>query len=135
MDIPAGSSKENLKAREQIISKIYRDWTIAHPDKKVYNHSLKDYIHIRYISITETMRHAAKSRESTMAMMNLDTILRDSVKYGKPSPTKKGVKNQAKFSKMQQMICEVNGIGMVKMTLGIKHTGEYIQYCITAVRI
>lgn len=135
MEIPTGNSKENLKTREEIISKIYREWTRAHPDKKVYNNSLHDYIHIRYLSITETMRHAAKSRKSTLAMMQLDSILRDSVKYGKPTPTKKGVKNQAKFTKMQQMMCELKGIGQVKMTLGIKRTGEYIQYCITAVGI
>lgn len=105
----------------------------GNPDKRVYNRSLKDYINIRYLSITETMRHAAKTYASTLAMLQLDTILRYSVKFGKPKPPKKGVKNQEIFSQMQEMHCELVGIGMVKMMVGVKRSGEKIQYCITAI--
>jgi len=132
MNIPKGNSKEELKARENIISQAYREWTSLNPDKKVYNNSLHDFIHIRFISITETMRHAAKNYNSTLAILQLDTILQKAVKYGKPIPTKKGVKNQDKFTKMQKMMCELDGIGTVKMIVGIKRSGEIIQYCITA---
>ncbi len=132
MNIPTGNSKEELKAREGIISQAYREWTSANPDKKVYNDSLHDFIHIRFLSITETMRHAAKNHNSTLAILQLDTILRKAVKFGKPTPTKKGVKNQEKFAKMQQMRCELDGIGVVKMIVGVKRSGEIIQYCITA---
>lgn len=34
---------------------------------------------------------------------------------------------------MQQMKCELVGIGTVKMLVGIKRSGEKIQYCITAI--
>ena len=34
---------------------------------------------------------------------------------------------------MQQMRCELVGIGTVKMLVGIKRSGEKIQYCITAI--
>lgn len=61
MIIPFENSKENFKIREEIISQVYRRWIEANPDKRVYNRSLKDYINIRYLSITETIRHAAKS--------------------------------------------------------------------------
>ena len=132
MNIPNGNSKEELKTREGIISQAYREWTSANPNKKVYNNSLQDYIHIRFISITETMRHAAKNYSSTLAIFQLDTILRKAVKFGKPTPTKKGVKNQEKFAKMQQMRCELDGVGVVKMIVGFKRSGEIIQYCITA---
>lgn len=134
MIIPQENNKEALKQREMIISQVYRDWTKNNPSKCVYNHSLKDYINIRYLSITETIRHAAKTYISTLAMLQLDTILRYSVKYGKPKPPKKGVKNQASFSQMQEMRCNLEGIGTVKMMVGIKRTGEKIQYCITAIR-
>jgi hypothetical protein len=134
MNIPQGNSKEELKAREEIISQVYRKWTENNPDKRVYNRSLKDYINIRYLSITETMRHAAKSYASTLALLQLDTILRYAVKYGKPKPPKKGVKNQAIFSHIQEMHCELIGIGTVKMIVGIKRSGEKIQYCITAIK-
>ncbi len=79
------------------------------------------------------MRHAAKTYASTLAMLQLDTILRYSVKYGKPKQPKKGVKNQEIFTQMQEMHCELVGIGEVKMMVGIKRSGEKIQYCITAI--
>ena len=133
MDIPQGNSKDDFKQREEIISQVYRRWTEENPDKRVYNRSLKDYINIRYLSITETMRHAAKTYTSTLAMLQLDTILRYSVKYGKTRPPKKGVKNQEIFTQMLEMRCELVGIGTVKMMVGIKRSGEKIQYCITAI--
>ena len=133
MNIPQENNKESLKQREAIISQKYRQWVESNPDKCVYNHSLKDYINIRYLSITETMRHAAKTYLSTLAMDQLDTILRNSLKYGKPKPPKKGVKNQATFKQMQEMRCVLDGVGVVKVMVGIKRTGEKILYCITAV--
>lgn len=135
MIIPQENNKEALKQREAILSQVYRDWTDNNPSKSVYNYSLKDHIYIRYLSITETVRHAAKTYISTLAMLQLDTILRYSVKYGKPEPPKKRVKNQASFSQMQEMRCHLVGVGTVKMMVGIKkRTGEKIQYCITAIQ-
>ena len=63
----------------------------------------------------------------------LDTILRYAVVYGKPKPPKKGVANQKIFSYMLEMHYELIGIGLVKMMIGVKRTGEKIQYCITAI--
>jgi hypothetical protein len=134
MIIPQGNSKEALKQREEIISQVYRTWTENNPTKWVYNRSLKNNINIRFLSITETIRHAAKTYESTLAMLQLDTILRNAVKYGKPKPPKKGVKNQAAFSQMREMRYDLAGVGTVKMMVGIKRTGEIIQYCITAIQ-
>ena len=134
MIIPLGNSKEDFKIREEIIAQVYRRWIEENPDKRVYNRSLKDYINVRYLSITETIRHAAKSYTSTLALLQLDTILRYSVKVGKPKPTKRGSKNQGDFTQIQVMNYDLVGIGMVKMTVGIKKSGEKIQYCITAIR-
>jgi hypothetical protein len=92
--IPMGNGKEDLNLRQEVISQVYRKWTEENPDKRVYNRSLKDYINIRYLSINETIRHAAKTYSSTLALLQLDTILRYSVVYGKPKPPKKGVANQ-----------------------------------------
>ena len=131
--IPQENNKESLKQREAIVSQKYRQWVDSNPDKCAYNHSLRDYVNVRYLSITETMRHAAKTYRSTLAMCYLDTILRDSVKYGKPKPPKKGVKNQSAFKQMQEMRCELDSVGVVKMMVGIKRTGEKILYCITAI--
>jgi len=95
---------------------------------------LKDYINIRYLSITETMRHAAKSYTSTLALLQLDTILRYAVKTGKPKPTKRGSNNQKDFAQIQIMHYDLVGIGTVMMIVGIKRSGEKIQYCITAIK-
>ena len=35
--IPLGRSKEDIKAREQIIKDFYANWIAEHPDKKVLN--------------------------------------------------------------------------------------------------
>ena len=86
--IPFEDGKEAMKQRQEIISQVYRKWTEENPDKRVYNRSLKDYINIRYLSITETMRHASKTYTSTLALLQLDTILRYSVVYGKPKQSK-----------------------------------------------
>ena len=134
MIIPQGNSKKALKQREEIISQVYRTWTENNSTKRVYNRSLKNNINIRFLSITETIRHAAKTYESTLAMLQLDSILRNAVKYGKPKPPKKGVKNQAAFSQMREMRYDLAGVGTVKMMVGIKRTGEIIQYCITAIQ-
>ena len=132
--IPFEDGKEAMKQRQEIISQVYRKWTEENPDKRVYNRSLKDYINIRYLSITETMRHASKTYTSTLALLQLDTILRYSVVYGKPKPPKKAVANQKIFSYMLEMHYELIGIGIVKMMVGVKRTGEKVQYCITAIK-
>jgi hypothetical protein len=47
---------------------------------------------------------------------------------------KVGNKNQKPFEKMMIMEYELNGIGKVKMTVGIRRrTKEKVQYCITAI--
>ena len=64
IQIPMEDGKEAMKQRQEIISQVYRKWTEENPDKRVYNRSLKDYINIRYLSITETIRHASKKYSS-----------------------------------------------------------------------
>ena len=134
MDIPQGNNKEDFERRKEIISQVYRNWTTENPDKRVFNNSLNGFINVRFLSITETIRHAAKTFASTNALLHLDKILREARVFGKPKSVKKGVKNQKAFSRMIELRCELEGIGMVKMMVGVKPSGEMIQYCITAVR-
>lgn len=134
MDIPQGIDKEDLERRKDIISQVYRRWIEENTDKRVFNQSLHGYINIRFLSITETIRHASKTPASTNALLHLDTILREAVVCGKPKAIKKGVKNQKVFIKMIELRCELEGVGTVKMMVGVKPSGEMIQYCITVVR-
>ena len=133
--IPEGNSKKDLDQRKEIISNVYREWTEKHPEKKVYNPSLKGDINIRFLSITETIRHAAKTYKSTQALLELDTILRNATIIGKPRTPKKGVANQKAFKYLLETHCHLTSVGEVKMMVGVKRSGEMIQYCITVVDI
>jgi len=66
--IPKGREKEDLKTREKIINEIYRKWFDNNPDKCAYNRNLKDFIHIRFESVNETINKAARAYQSTMIM-------------------------------------------------------------------
>lgn len=125
------NGRKELDQRKAFISQAYRRWTVEHPDKKAYNYSLKSDINIRFISVNETIRHAAKSHKSTQAILHLDSILRNAVVVGKPKPPKKGVANQKPFKYLLETHCQLPGIGCVKMMVGVKRSGEMIQYCIT----
>ena len=133
IEVPLGDSKEEIKAREQIISDVYRKWYEENPSKAVYNEDLRDNINVRFLSITETMRHAAKTYLSTLAVLQLDVILKCATKVGEPMPIKPEVNNQSIFEEMIIMECPLVGIGTAKLTVGVKKkTGMKIQYCITA---
>lgn len=73
--IPQGNSLEEIKAREKIIRDFYREWKEHNPLQRKYNLSLKEFINIRMVSIIETSEHASKSYLSTLAVLQLDSIL------------------------------------------------------------
>ena len=57
-DIPVGRTKEDIKAREQIIKDFYAQWIAEHPDKKVFNITLGKHICVKFLSINETYEKA-----------------------------------------------------------------------------
>ena len=131
--IPEDNSVESIKVREQIIREFYHEWKEKNPSQRRFNLSLKEYINIRMVSIIETSEHAAKSYLSTLAVLQLDAILVGAKKVS-IKKTKVGNKNQKPFERMMIMTYELNGIGTVKMTVGIRRrTKEKVQYCITAI--
>lgn len=67
--IPAGTRKEDIKAREKIIKDFYAKWISEHPDKKIWNEVLQDYICVKYQSINKTYNKAARRYESTLAVL------------------------------------------------------------------
>ena len=118
--------KENLKAREKIINEIYRKWSDSNPDKCTYNHNLKDFIHIRFESINETVNKAARAYQSTIAMFQLTDILQKAKVTGYEKP--KQNKNQSKYTQMIVMQWE-----NIKLIVGVRKDKKKIQYCITAI--
>ena len=134
-EIPVGNSPEDVERRSILIRDFYRQWKEQNPSQRKYNLSLGEYINIRMISITETSRHAAKRYNSTLAVLQLDAILTNAKKKS-ISKTKQGSKNQNQFERILIMEYDCVGIGIVKMTVGIKRrTYEKVQYCITALEV
>lgn len=54
---------------------FYREWKERNPSQRKFNLALKEFINIRMISIIETSEHASKSYLSTLAVLQLDSIL------------------------------------------------------------
>lgn len=132
--IPTGDTPEDVVKRRNIIANFYREWKLKNPLQQRFNLSLKEYINIRFVSITETCTHASRSYLSTLAVLQLDAILTGAKKVT-TVPAKKN-QNQKEFEKMLIMHYLCPGIGTVKMTVGVKRkTHEKIQYCITALEV
>lgn len=131
--IPTGQTLDDIRKRQEIISQFFYHWKQSHPEKRIFNHSLDDFIHVRSISIEEAKEHAAKSWKSTKAIFILDEILEYAVKIA-ATPTKQGNKNQNKFEKMLIMSYQVKDIGLIKLTVGIMRSNKNkIQYGVSAV--
>ena len=133
-DVPVGDSAKDIEARRKIISKFYHDWKLRNLSLRKFNLSLKEYINIRFVSITETCTHASRSYLSTLAVLQLDAILTNARIVSTVKSKENG--NQKPFEKMIIMKYDCVGIGVVKMTVGVRRrTHEKVQYCITALEI
>ena len=96
--IPSGDTPEDVVKRRSIISNFYREWKAKNPLQRRFNLSLKEYINIRFVSITETCTHASRTFLSTLAVLQLDAILTGAKKIA-TVPSKKN-QNQKEFEKM-----------------------------------
>ena len=99
MEIPRGDSREDIKARREIIKNFYANWIADHAEKQVWNKSLNAFIHVKNDSINEALGHAPRSVEATLAQMHLSEVLSDA-EFVEKGPPKHGNKNQKKFSQM-----------------------------------
>ena len=131
-DIPTGDSVEDRRVRQKLIQVFYAHWKKMNPALRVFNDSLQDYIYVKYISIQETAGHATLTYLSTLAVLQLSTILRESV-FDRELAPKQHNANQKQFQKMLQMRHNLPGIGRVKLMVGVKRSDKMkVQYCITA---
>lgn len=128
--IPVGTSKSDIKIREKLIKNFYSQWISEHPDKKIWNQNLNDYIYVKYLSINETYNKAARRYESTLAVFRLTEVLQKAI-LKEEKTIKPGDKNQKSFSKLLIMFLDD-----IKLTVGIqKTTQQKVQYCLTSVGI
>jgi len=132
-EIPQGQTREEIQQREQIIKDFYAVWITANPTKHIFNIALNDFIHVRFLSIQETVEHAAISYKSTLSVTYLTEILEKATveKRVKPKPNNQ---NQKRFSEMIIMQYNKKAFGKIKLTVGLlRGSGQNIQYCITAI--
>ena len=139
LDVPlallVGDTTEERRERNRLIRQFYYQWMDRNESRKVFNKSLNDYIHIKYISVNETAGHASLRYLSTLAVLQLDAILPNAVLREKKA-IKRGTKNQKGFSSMLIMEYYCPAIGLVRLTVGQKRNdGAKVQYCITAIEV
>jgi hypothetical protein len=133
--IPTDDTKEAKKQRKQIIKDFYYLWGTINPSKKVFNKSLNDFIHVKYISVDETAEHASLRYISTLAVLFLSEILENAVQNGTPKNVNPAKKHQKGFEKIIIMEYCKEKFGTIKLTVGVKRgTKEKIQYCVTAMK-
>ena len=132
-DIPVGDSIEDRRTRHEIIKQFYFNWKRCNPELCKYNNDLKEKIYINHTSLVETAGRASLTYLSTLAVLQLDSILQNARLRFVDKP-KYGNKQQSKFEKMIGMEYTCPGIGDVQMMVGVrKRDKTKIQYCITAI--
>lgn len=75
-DIPTGDSLEDRRRRQDIISQFYHYWKERNTEHRKYNDDLQDYIYVNHTSLAETAGRASLTYLSTLAVLQLDAILR-----------------------------------------------------------
>lgn len=131
-DIPLGQSKEEIKIRERIIRDFFSTFQKGSDDRRVFNQNLQGDILIRMISAIEAIEHSSKSYRSTKAVLELEQVLKNARPVRRVA-VKAGNNNQKPFAYILVMVYELDGIGTIKLTVGVKKSnGERIEYGITA---
>lgn len=134
-DVPVGDSAEDRRKRNRLIRQFYYQWMDRNEERMVFNKSLNEYIHVKYISVNETAGHASLRYLSTLAVLQLDAILPNAL-LKEVRPINSKTKNQRGFSRMLIMEYSCPAIGLVRLTVGQKGTdGTKVQYCITAIEV
>ena len=129
-------SKEIEEARSEMIFQYYQWWKIEHPEKKIFNKALGDYIHVNHDSLTETIQYAKLSYRSTTAVLYLDELLANAILVSevKTDPATKG---QHPYEKMLIMRHRLHDVGDVRLIVGVRRSDRTtkIQYSITVINL
>ena len=133
IEIPKGTTLEDMKVRKKIIRDFYASWNAANPAKQVYNTNLKEFINVRFLSIQETSLIAANKYSSTFVLTHYFIEILELAKEIRRTLPKKDNDNQKRFSEIIVLEYEKKEFGKIKLTVGVlKGSKQHIQYCITA---
>ena len=130
--IPMGQSAQETAQRRQIVKDFIQQWRANHPDPRIWNEELKDYIKINQVFLIEAVGHSANRYASTKAIFQMETIMAEA-KMEARTKVKEGDKNQKPFQYMLVLSYQIKGIGRAKLTVGVRlRTHEKVAYDITA---
>jgi hypothetical protein len=134
IEIPIGSTLDEIKMRKKIIRDFYTAWNAANPTKQAFNANLKQFINIRYLSINETAEIASKRYMSTFAITHYFTEILELAEEKRRTKPKPDNSNQKRFSEIIALEYYKIEFGTIKLTVGVlKGSKQHIQYCITAI--
>jgi hypothetical protein len=134
IEIPKGTTPEEIKMRKKIIRDFYAVWNAANPTKQIYNTHLKEFINIRYLSINETAEIASRRYISTFAITHYFTEILELAEEKRRTKPKPDNENQKRFSEIIALEYSKKEFGIIKLTVGVlKGSKQHIQYCITAI--
>ncbi|MBQ0020517.1 MAG: hypothetical protein KBT39_08365 [Bacteroidales bacterium] len=122
------SGHDAEKIRRNIIFEHIKKWHENHPESKIFNSDLDEFIIINHSFMDEATAHSAKSYVSTKAVLNFEQIIKEARKYA-VTKTKVGTKNQSKFQEMLVLTNQREDLGTVKLTVGVRFKSHAkIQY-------
>lgn len=129
--IPMGRTAQETAQRRQIVKDFIQQWRANHPDPRVWNEELKDYIKINQVFLIEAVGHSANRYASTKAIFQMETIMAEAKMEAK-TKVKEGDKNQKPFQYMLVLSYQIEGLGRAKLTVGVRlRTHEKVAYDIT----
>lgn len=129
--IPMGQTAQETAQRRQIVKDFIQQWRANHPDPRVWNEELKDYIKINQVFLIEAVGHSANRYASTKAIFQMETIMAEAKMEAK-TKVKEGDKNQKPFQYMLVLSYQIEGLGRAKLTVGVRlRTHDKVAYDIT----
>lgn len=88
-------------------------------------------INILARGIKETGQQASIETESTIAALNFESVIEESVLVKSNLKPKPSQKDDFGFVEMKEFRCKIKNVGTVKMMVGRREKGNHFEYCIT----
>lgn len=121
----------NRSRRWEAIRQTMAEWREGRPEPVAYNNSLRGYITVNARSLRETCYWGSKTEASATAISrHMNEILRFAVRSEESVPHSN---TGSRFEKLIILNRRIEGLGVAKLTVGVKPDGSLVQYCITAV--
>lgn len=118
--IPKGRSLEEIRQRESLLSQFLHQWSAEQQgDRKIHNINLNEDIFIVGKSVAEIIQHSSKRYLSTLAVLQMEEVIANAFPVRRV-PVKQGNGKQAEFSHMLLLTYKKEGLGTVKVTVGVR---------------